>query len=162
MIALCTRKSLGKMNPRKPVRVLVADDDEDDRLLIKDAFRESRLGNPVDFVKDGVELMEYLRHEGQYASSQLPLPGIILLDLNMPRKDGKTALSEIKADPVLRRIPIVILTTSKSEEDILRSYDLGVNSFITKPVTFEGLVDVARALAEFWIEIVALPKEDDE
>ena len=149
------------MHPRETVRILVADDDEDDRLLIMDAFQESRLGNPVDFVKDGVELMEYLRHEGQYASSQLPLPGIILLDLNMPRKDGRAALSEIKADPELRRIPIVILTTSKSEEDILRSYDLGVNSFITKPVTFEGLVEVARTLAKFWIEIVALPQEDE-
>ena len=147
------------MHPRETVRILVADDDEDDRLLIKDAYQESRHGNPVDFVKDGVELMEYLRHEGQYASSQLPLPGLILLDLNMPRKDGRTALSEIKADPEFRRIPIVILTTSKSEEDILRSYDLGVNSFITKPVTFDGLVQVVRTIGEYWIEIVALPPE---
>ncbi len=154
-------KNLEKMHPqKKPIRILVADDDEDDRLLIKDAFEESRLGNPVDFVEDGVELIEYLRHEGEHASSQLPLPGIILLDLNMPRKDGRAALAEIKADPVLRRIPIVVLTTSKSEEDILRTYDLGVNSFITKPVTFEGLVEVARSLAKFWIEIVALPHEE--
>ena len=148
------------MQSRESVRILVADDDEDDRLLIEDAFRESELRNPVDFVNDGVELIDYLRHQGKYAASKHPLPGIILLDLNMPRKDGRMALQEIKADPVLRRIPIIILTTSKSEEDVLRTYDLGVNSFITKPVTFERLVEVTRTLASFWIKTASLPIEN--
>ena len=148
------------MSAREAIRILVADDDADDRLLIQDAFEESRLGNPVDFVEDGVDLMDYLNKRGKYENNKLGLPGIILLDLNMPRKDGRAALKEIKQDPHLRKIPIVILTTSKSEEDILRTYDLGVNSFITKPVTFDQLVEVARVVAKYWIEIVALPIED--
>lgn len=148
------------MSAREAIRILVADDDADDRLLIQDAFEESRLGNPVDFVEDGVDLMDYLNKRGKYENNTLGLPGIILLDLNMPRKDGRAALKEIKQDPHLRKIPIVILTTSKSEEDILRTYDLGVNSFITKPVTFDQLVEVARVVAKYWIEIVALPIED--
>ena len=144
----------------KPIRILVADDDEDDRMLIADAFEEARLTNPVDFVEDGVELMEFLKREGEYAGLESqPLPGLILLDLNMPRKDGRTALSEIRQDDDLRKIPIVVLTTSKSEEDILKTYNLGVNSFITKPVTFERLVDVVQAINKYWIEIVVVPSE---
>ena len=140
------------------VRILVADDDEDDRMLIADAFEESMLNNPVDFVNDGEQLMQYLRKEGPYADSKdVPLPGIILLDLNMPKKDGRTALKEIREDEQLRKIPIVVLTTSKSEEDILKTYNLGVNSFITKPVTFDGLVEVVRVIGKYWIEIVAIP-----
>ncbi|MGI9512133.1 MAG: response regulator [Anderseniella sp.] len=140
------------------MRILIADDDEDDLMLIADAFEESRLKNPIDFVKDGEELMLYLRKEGPYADTDdIPLPGIILLDLNMPKKDGRTALKEIREDPKLRNIPIVVLTTSKSEEDILKTYDLGVNSFITKPVTFDRLVDVVKVLRQYWIEIVAIP-----
>ena len=101
-----------------PIRILVAEDDADDRMMIKDAFEESRLGNPVDFVEDGVQLMNYLQREGEYATlSESPYPGFILLDLNMPRKDGRTALKEIKASPILQRIPIVILTTSKRSEE---------------------------------------------
>jgi CheY-like chemotaxis protein len=146
--------------PGLPIRILVADDDADDRLMIKDAFDESRLGNPVDFVQDGVELMDYLNRKGPYAHLQdLAYPGFILLDLNMPRKDGRTALKEIKAAPHLQRIPIVILTTSKAEEDIVRTYDLGVNSFICKPVTFDSLVEIVRTVGRYWIEIVALPPE---
>ncbi len=146
------------MSRNDTVRILIADDDEDDLMLIADAFEESRLKNPIDFVKDGEELMHYLRKEGQYADTgDIPLPGIILLDLNMPKKDGRTALKEIREDPKLRNIPIVVLTTSKSEEDILKTYDLGVNSFITKPVTFDGLVDVVKVLRQYWIEIVAIP-----
>lgn len=149
------------MNGGKPIRILIADDDADDRLLIGDALEEARLSNPVDFVEDGVELMEYLKHEGKYADRNDEfLPGIILLDLNMPRKDGRTALKEIRADDKLRRIPIVVLTTSKSEEDILRTYNLGVNSFITKPVTFDKLVELAQIIGKYWIEIVALPTEE--
>ncbi|MGB5215762.1 MAG: response regulator [Anderseniella sp.] len=140
------------------MRILIADDDEDDLLLIADAFEEARLTNPIDFVKDGEELMHYLRKEGQYADTDdIPLPGIILLDLNMPKKDGRTALKEIREDPKLHKIPIIVLTTSKSEEDILKTYDLGVNSFITKPVTFDRLVEVVRVLRKYWIEIVAIP-----
>jgi two-component system response regulator len=146
--------------PGLPIRILVADDDADDRLMIKDAFDESRLGNPVDFVQDGVELMDYLNRNGPYAHlSDQAYPGFILLDLNMPRKDGRTALKEIKASPHLQRIPIVILTTSKAEEDIVRTYDLGVNSFICKPVTFDSLVEIVRTVGRYWIEIVALPPE---
>ncbi len=149
------------MSGGKPIRILIADDDADDRMLIGDALEEARLKNPVDFVEDGVELMDYLKHEGKYAHlTEEFLPGIILLDLNMPRKDGRTVLKEIRADENLRRIPIVVLTTSKSEEDILRTYNLGVNSFITKPVTFDGLVEVIQVLSKYWIEIVALPQED--
>jgi CheY-like chemotaxis protein len=143
-----------------PIRILVAEDDADDRMMIKDAFEESRLGNPVDFVEDGVQLMNYLQREGEYANlSDHPYPGFILLDLNMPRKDGRTALREIKASPVLQRIPIVILTTSKAEEDIVRTYNLGVNSFICKPVTFDSLVEIVKTVGRYWIEIVALPPE---
>ena len=142
----------------KPIRILVADDDADDRMLIGDAFEEASLKNPIDFVEDGIELLEYLKHEGRYADLADDVrPGIILLDLNMPRMDGRTALGEIRKDPKLRNIPIIVLTTSKSEEDILRTYDLGVNSFITKPVTFDGLVQVVQVLNQYWVEIVAVP-----
>jgi CheY-like chemotaxis protein len=143
-----------------PIRIVVADDDADDRMMIKDAFEESKLGNPIDFVEDGMELMEYLNREGKYASlSGQPYPGFILLDLNMPRKDGRTALKEIKESSALHRIPIVILTTSKAEEDIIKTYNLGVNSFICKPVSFDKLVDIVKTVGHYWIEIVALPPE---
>jgi CheY-like chemotaxis protein len=143
-----------------PIRIVVADDDADDRMMIKDAFEESKLGNPIDFVEDGMELMEYLKREGKYASlSGQPYPGFILLDLNMPRKDGRTALKEIKESSELHRIPIVILTTSKAEEDIIKTYNLGVNSFICKPVSFDKLVDIVKTVGHYWIEIVALPPE---
>jgi CheY-like chemotaxis protein len=143
-----------------PVRILVADDDADDRMMIQDAFTESKLGNPVDFVEDGVQLLEYLRREGAYTHLKgQPYPGFILLDLNMPRKDGRTVLQEVKNDPVLHRIPVVILTTSKAEEDIIKTYNLGVNSFICKPVSFDKLVDIVKTVGHYWIEIVALPPE---
>jgi len=144
----------------KPITILVADDDADDRMLIKDAFEEARLNNEVHFVEDGEQLLSYLRCEGDYANmASEPYPGIILLDLNMPRKDGREALREIKADAELKRIPVVVLTTSRAEEDIIRTYGLGVSSFITMPVTFEGLVDVVKALNDYWIEIVTFPPE---
>lgn len=144
-----------------PITIVIAEDDPDDRFLAKEALEESRLANNIHFVEDGEELLEYLRHEGRF--NDLPpdsRPGLILLDLNMPRKDGREALREIKSDESLRQIPTVVLTTSKSDEDIVRSYDLGVNSFITKPVTFEGLVEVMRALQKYWFEIVELPPGD--
>jgi CheY-like chemotaxis protein len=141
------------------VTILMADDDEEDREMTRDALQNARLGNVVKFVVDGQDLMEYLRREGKYADPAVdaPRPGMILLDLNMPRMDGREALAEIKSDESLRHIPVVVLTTSKDEEDILRSYDLGVNSFITKPVTFGGLVDVMRGWTHYWFEIVELP-----
>ena len=142
------------------ITILVADDDSDDRLLIKDAFDENKVSNPLAFVKDGEELMDYLKRRGNYAHlEKAPLPGIILLDLNMPKKDGRKALEEIKTDRDLQRIPVVILTTSQADEDIARTYGLGVSSFITKPVTFDGLCDVVMTLRHYWFEIVALPRE---
>ncbi len=141
------------------ITILMADDDADDRMLTEEAMKESRLGNSFRFVEDGQELMEYLTRTGQYETAPAPRPGLILLDLNMPRKDGRQALQEIKNNPELRRIPVVILTTSKAEEDVLRSYDLGANSFITKPVTFDGLVEIVRTLGHYWFSIVELPHE---
>ncbi len=144
----------------KPVMILMADDDPEDRMLAKDALEEDRLVNDLQFVEDGEELMDYLHRRGKYETlMNSPLPGLILLDLNMPRKDGREALEEIKADPNLRRIPVVVLTTSKAEEDILRSYDLGVNGFIVKPVTLEGLVRVMKVLVQYWFEIVEIAPE---
>ena len=146
------------MTQRSSVVILMADDDVDDRELTRDALAESRLANELYFVEDGVELLDYLRHRGAYARpGSAPRPGVILLDLNMPRKDGREALREIKADPDLRTIPVVVLTTSRAEEDIVRSYDLGANSFISKPVTFDGLVEVVRGLGKYWFDIVELP-----
>ncbi|MDB6027931.1 MAG: response regulator receiver protein [Verrucomicrobiales bacterium] len=143
------------------VTIVMADDDADDRELAADAFAECRLANKVHFVEDGEELMNYLLRQGKYESQpDTPLPALILLDLNMPKKDGREALKEIKAHPDLKRIPIVVLTTSKAEEDILRTYDLGVNSYITKPVTFESLVDTVKVLGKYWFEIVELPPEN--
>lgn len=150
------------INAGKPITLLFADDDADDRFLVKEALAESRLVNDLRFVTDGEQLMDYLYHRGEYSEpDSAPCPGLILLDLNMPRKDGREALKEIKADPNLRRIPVVILTTSKAEEDILRTYELGVNSFITKPVTFEGLVEIIKALSIYWFQIVELPPNGD-
>jgi two-component system, response regulator len=142
----------------KAIVILMADDDEDDRLLAKEAFDEVKLINDFRVVKDGEELLEYLRHEGQYSDPETsPRPGLVLLDLNMPRKDGREVLRDIKRDPTLRNIPVVVLTTSKAEEDIFRTYDLGVNSFITKPVTFAQLVEIMRMLSEYWLHVVELP-----
>ena len=144
----------------RSISILVADDDPDDRMMIKDACEEASLSCDLVFVEDGEELMEYLRGEGAYTDrAGQPFRGIILLDLNMPKKDGREALREIKADAELKRIPVVVLTTSRAEEDIIRTYGLGVSSFITKPVTFEGLVDVVKALNDYWIEIVTFPPE---
>jgi CheY-like chemotaxis protein len=146
------------VHPGRPITILLADDDSDDRMFAEQALAESRLANDLRFVEDGEELLDYLYRRGRYSDpATSPRPGLILLDLNMPRKDGREALREIKADESLRRIPIIVLTTSKAEEDIYRTYDLGVNSFITKPVTFEGLVEVMKVLNRYWFEIVELP-----
>lgn len=143
---------------RKPITILVADDDADDRAMTREAFDENRLANDLRFVEDGVELMGYLKREGKYSDpASSPRPGLILLDLNMPKKDGREALKEIKADPDLKHIRVVILTTSRAEEDIHRTYDLSAASYITKPVTFAGLVAVIKVLGKYWLEIVELP-----
>ncbi len=140
------------------VTILMADDDEDDRQLARDALVESRLRNELRCVEDGEELIEYLTRKGRYEDpASSPRPGLILLDLNMPRMDGREALQIIKSIPELRMIPVVVLTTSKTEEDICRSYDLGASSYITKPVTFGGLVETVQALGKYWLEIVDLP-----
>lgn len=148
------------MSERKgqPITILMADDDEDDRDLTRDALQNARLANQMRFVADGQELMDYLRREGPYAPVEVdaPRPGIILLDLNMPKKDGREALADIKSDPSLRSIPVVVLTTSKAEEDVFRTYALGVNSFITKPVTFAGLVEAMKVWQRYWFEVVEL------
>jgi len=129
-------------------------------MLIEDAMEDSRLVNDLHFVEDGEQLMDYLYRRGNYNElSNAPLPGLILLDLNMPKKDGREALEEIKADPDLRRIPIVVLTTSKAEEDILRTYDLGVSGFVVKPVTFETLVTIMKTVSKYWFEIVEPPPQ---
>ena len=146
------------MTSKEPIVILMADDDSDDRLLTQRALEASRVVNDLRFVEDGEELMDYLFQRGGYADPDAaPRPGLILLDLNMPRKDGREALAEIKKDPALHRIPVVVMTTSKAEEDVLRSYDLGANSYITKPVTFERLVDLMKTLGTYWIEFVKLP-----
>jgi CheY-like chemotaxis protein len=143
---------------QNPVTVLMADDDPDERLLTESAFRESRIVNELRFVEDGVELIDYLKRRGRYADpKQYPRPGLILLDLNMPRMDGREALQEIKSDPQLRRIPVVVLTTSRDKKDVYKTYSLGVNSFIVKPVSFDDLVELFKTLRSYWFEIVELP-----
>jgi two-component system, response regulator len=139
--------------------ILLADDDGEDREMTRKALEKNRLANQIYEVEDGEELMEYLQHRGRFAPpAASPVPGLILLDLNMPRKDGREALAEIKADPALRRIPVVVMTTSQAEQDITRTYDLGCSSFIAKPVSFSGLVEAMRVLGQYWFEIVALPE----
>jgi CheY-like chemotaxis protein len=142
--------------------ILIADDDEDDRMFTKEAFDENFEKNEIRFVNDGVELLDYLRRKNKYANPALsPRPSIILLDLNMPKMDGREALREIKSDPKLRTIPVVILTTSKAEHDIVKTYDLGVNCFITKPVSFTAFLEVTRTLGHYWFDIVKLPNYKD-
>ena len=152
------RSSVAPKTGSLEMTILMADDDEDDRLLAAEALRLAHIVNPLFCVADGEELMDYLHHRGQYASSLVaPRPGIVLLDLNMPRKDGRAALKEIKRDPDLRSIPVVVFTTSETPEDIEWVYATGGNSFISKPVTFEGLVSTLKALGEFWFQAARLP-----
>ncbi|GAB1542669.1 response regulator [Scytonema sp. NUACC21] len=147
------------MNGRQTTTtILMAEDDEDDRMLVREALTESRLTHELYTVTDGEELMDYLHQRGKYADKNIaPRPCLILLDLNMPKKDGREALKEIKADSNLRQIPIVVLTTSKAEEDIHSTYDLGANSFIIKPATFASLVEVMKAIGKYWFDTVELP-----
>lgn len=140
------------------IHILVAEDDPDDRLLMRDGFRDNNLINPLHFVKDGEELFEFLQNKGEYSDIlKYPRPGIILLDLNMPRMDGREVLKTIKSIPELRKIPVIVLTTSREEEDMLQTYDLGANSFIRKPVEFGAFMETIRTLGQYWLEIVELP-----
>jgi len=149
-----------KAGKRKNVLILMAEDDDDDFSLSQAALRESRLANDLRRVKDGEELMDYLHRRKEFANpASSPWPGLLLLDLNMPRKDGRECLREIKESPVLCHLPVVVLTTSEAEEDVLRSYQLGVNSYVRKPVSFQGLVEAAKVLDRYWFEIVELPKD---
>jgi CheY-like chemotaxis protein len=151
------------MKIKTAVPILIADDDSDDQEMIRDALKESHLLNELFFVQNGEELLDFLNNKQNYTDSKkFPQPGLILLDLNMPRMDGREALRKIKSDPNLRRIPVVVLTTSEAEEDVFKTYNLGVNSFITKPVTFDGLVRVMSDIGRYWFEIVELPKENSE
>lgn len=142
-----------------PITILICDDDEDDRMLTRQALEQAHVSNALEFVEDGEQLLDYLYQRGAYAgeTGKAPRPGLILLDLNMPKMDGREALKVIKGDSTLRDIPVVVLTTSRLDQDIVRSYQLGVNSFISKPVTFSGLVEAMNVLGRYWLEIVELP-----
>jgi len=143
----------------RPIEILLVEDSEPDARLAIEALREAKVKNRVTVVEDGVEAMLFLRREGQFADA--PHPDLILLDLNLPRKDGRQVLKEVKEDPLLRRIPVVVLTTSKAEEDILRAYDLHANCYITKPVDFVRFMDVVHQIEGFWLTVVALPDVHD-
>ena len=148
------------MNAQKtgrPIEILLVEDNPGDARLTLEALKENKVSNHLHIVKDGVEAMAFLRHEGKYANA--PRPDIILLDLNMPRKDGREVLTEIKGNESLRRIPVVILTTSQAEEDILRSYDLHANCYVTKPVDLEQFIKVVQSIEAFWLTIVKLPPD---
>lgn len=139
--------------------VVVAEDDEDDRLMTEEAFRENGMETKIMFVQDGVELLDYLHRRGKYIDpASSPRPALVLLDLNMPRMDGREALKQMKTDDHLRTIPVTIFTTSKAQEDVVRSYGLGVNCFVSKPVTFTGLVDAVRQISHFWFDLAEIPK----
>jgi len=139
------------------VTILMADDDPDDQILLKEALKENNIPNSVCFVENGEELIDFLNKRGRFEGVDF-FPGLILLDLNMPKMDGRQALRKLKADPVLKKIPIVVLTTSRADADILECYDLGVNSFISKPVNFAELVDITREISNYWLGTVTLPK----
>jgi CheY-like chemotaxis protein len=143
--------------------ILMADDDPDDFFLVRDAIEESGFPSNIKLVVDGEELMDYLYRRGKFMKLEdSPLPCLILLDLNMPRKDGREALTEIKKEPRFRRIPIVVFTTSGSEDDILCSYELGASSYITKPASYDDLVEVMKKLGEYWLTVVKLPEKSSE
>ena len=145
----------------KSIPILMAEDDEDDRFLTEEAFKEARLFNPLYFVTDGVELLQYLRHEPPFEDpEEFPSPGLILLDLNMPKMDGREALAEIKSDPALKSIPVVVMTTSSGQQDLVSSYEYGANGYITKPIEFDGLVSAINSLGHYWFSIISLPPRD--
>lgn len=138
-----------------PIEILMVEDNPGDVRLVREALKEYKLRNNLHAVHDGVEAMAFLRQKGQYAGA--PRPDLILLDLNLPQKDGREVLAEIKSDPDLRRIPVVVLTSSQAEQDILKAYDLNANCYITKPVDLDRFIEIVRAIDEFWLTIVKLP-----
>ena len=142
------------------VSILMADDDPDDQVLLQEALRENNISNAVCFVENGEELIEFLTKKGKFEGKDCATPGLILLDLNMPKMDGREALKLVKADPFLKKIPIVVLTTSRADSDVIECYDLGVNSFISKPVNFHDLVEVTREISNYWLGTVSLPKNN--
>lgn len=145
---------------KESINILLVEDDSDDIAITERALRKAKLSNPLYIVRDGQEAMEFLTHTGKYTDKKLaPRPGLILLDLNMPRLDGREVLERIKDDPQLKRIPVVVLTTSSQEEDIIRSYDGGANTFITKPVNFKGFIDAVIAIGKYWLEIAEIPED---
>ncbi len=147
------------LNSTKTMYILIADDDPDDRLMAREALNQTWPPSQVFCVEDGEELLDFLHNRGEYENNPHPTPDLVLLDLNMPRKNGVEALREIKSTPEFRQLPVVVLTTSREEEDIYRTYDLGVNSFITKPVTYEALLNTMKILGKYWFEVVQLPTE---
>lgn len=143
---------------RKPtMTILIADDDADDRMFLEQAMRQNGYDQGIQFVEDGEDLMEYLRRQGRYNDVNAPWPNMLILDLNMPRKNGFQALSEIKDDPKLRRLPVIVMTTSSADEDVIKTYNLGVNSFVTKPFNFNRLVEMVGTLKTYWMDTVKLP-----
>jgi CheY-like chemotaxis protein len=142
--------------PVQPIEVLLVEDDPGDVVLITEAFEHNKVNNRLNVVADGVEALQFLRREPPYEDAKEP--DLILLDLNLPRKDGREVLAEVKDDGDLRRIPVVVLTTSKAEEDVLRSYDLHANAYVTKPVDFDRFIEVVRQIDEFFVSVVKLPK----
>ena len=144
-----------QQNSNQSIPILIADDDPDDRYLIGSAFKESTFKHPISFVENGVELLKYLRSEAPYEDRQLP--GLILLDLNMPQLDGRNALVQIKSDSEFRRIPIVVLTTSTAEEDIQNSYDLGVSAYVSKPGSYDDMIELVEVLNQYWIKFASIP-----
>ena len=143
-------------NDNQAIVILLVEDNPGDTRLVVEAMREAKLDNYIHVVEDGVEAMQFLRREGRFGDA--PRPDLILLDLNLPKKDGRAVLAEVKADPVLKRIPVVVLTTSRAEEDVLRAYDLHANCYITKPVDMEQFMKVVAQIDDFWVRVVTLPK----
>jgi CheY-like chemotaxis protein len=146
------------MNPvdrPDPIEVLLVEDDPGDVLLIREAFEDNKVANRLHVVADGVEAIEFMRQSGEHAEA--PRPDLVLLDLNLPRKDGREVLAEVKNDDELRSIPVVVLTTSQAEEDVLRSYDLHANAYVTKPVDFDRFIGVVRQIDQFFVSVVKLP-----
>jgi len=143
--------------PNDPVEILLAEDNPGDVMLTKKALEEGKLANNLHVATDGVDALQFLRQEGEYDDT--PRPDLILLDLNMPRKDGEEVLEELKDDKDLRRIPVVVLTSSESEEDIAKSYELNANAYLTKPVDFDGFVEIVNRMEDFWFQVVKLPED---
>jgi len=142
-------------NTYKPVNILIVEDNAGDARLIEEVLKEGKLLNSLNFVKDGIEAMEFLHNSGEY--TKVPRPDLIILDLNLPKKDGREVLSEIKTDIELKKIPVVVMTSSQSEEDVLKSYNLHANCYITKPIDFDQFVTIVKSIEDFWFSIVKLP-----